>query len=254
MNKSIVAIIMAGGLGKRMESNTPKVLHKVGGIPMINHILLNLKEISTFVNLEKVIIVVGKYKDKIKDIIEELVDLPKIVYVMQEVPQGTGHAIMCCKNELVEHPHSNVLILSGDVPLLSTYTMKNLLSMKSDVKLIITKMDDPTGYGRIVINDGIFEKIVEQKDCSKQELEIVEINGGIYCIKSNLLCKYLSYLRNDNNQSEYYLTDIIEIIKIHEKIDVDMLEIENEKKYEIIGVNTVQQLLELEELIKKLKK
>ena len=254
MNKSIVAIIMAGGLGKRMESNTPKVLHKVGGIPMINHILLNLKKISTSVNLEKVIIVVGKYKDQIKDTIEELVDLPKIVYVMQEVPQGTGHAIMCCKNELVEHPASDVLILSGDVPLLSTYTMQNLLSMKSDVKLIITKMDDPTGYGRIVINNGIFSKIIEQKDCSKQELEIVEINGGIYCIKSNLICKYLSYLRNDNNQCEYYLTDIIEIIKIHEKIDVDMLEIENEKKYEIIGVNTAQQLLELEELIKKLKK
>ena len=254
MNKSIVAIIMAGGLGKRMESNTPKVLHKVEGIPMINHILLNLKTISTFINLEKIIIVVGKYKDQIKDTIEELVDLPKIVYVMQEVPQGTGHAIMCCKNELLEHPASDVLILSGDVPLLSTYTMQNLLNMKSDVKLIITKMDDPTGYGRIVINKGIFEKIVEQKDCSKQELEIVEINGGIYCIKSNLICKYLSYLRNDNNQCEYYLTDIIEIIKIHEKIDVDMLEIENEKKYEIIGVNTAQQLLELEELIKKLKK
>ena len=254
MDKSIVAIIMAGGLGKRMESNTPKVLHKVGKIPIINHILLNLKTISTSINLEKIIIVVGKYKDQIKDTIEELVDLPKIVYVMQEVPQGTGHAIMCCKNELLEYPDSDVLILSGDVPLLSTYTMQNLLNMKSDVKLIITKMDDPTGYGRIVINKGIFEKIVEQKDCSKQELEIVEINGGIYCIKSNLLCKYLSYLRNDNNQSEYYLTDIIEIIKIHEKIDVDMLEIENEKKYEIIGVNTAQQLLELEELIKKLKK
>ena len=254
MDKSIVAIIMAGGLGKRMESNTPKVLHKVGGIPMINHILLNLKTISTSINLEKIIIVVGKYKDQIKDTIEELIDLPKIVYVMQEVPQGTGHAIMCCKNELLEHPASDVLILSGDVPLLSTYTMQNLLSMKSDVKLIITKMDDPTGYGRIVINDGKFEKIVEQKDCSKQELEIVEINGGIYCIKSNLICKYLSYLRNDNNQCEYYLTDIIEIIKRHEKIDIDMLEIENEKKYEIIGVNTAQQLLELEELIKKLKK
>ena len=168
----------------------------------------------------------------------------------------TGKSLLTLdyKNELVEYPNSDVLILSGDVPLLSTYTMQNLLNMKSDVKLIITKMDDPTGYGRIVINKGIFEKIVEQKDCSKQELEIVEINGGIYCIKSNLLCKYLSYLRNDNNQCEYYLTDIIEIIKIHEKIDVDMLEIENEKKYEIIGVNTAQQLLELEELIKKLKK
>jgi UDP-N-acetylglucosamine diphosphorylase/glucosamine-1-phosphate N-acetyltransferase len=254
MNKSIVAIIMAGGLGKRMESNIPKVLHKVGKIPMINHILLNLKTISASINLEKVIIVVGKYKDQIKDTIEELIDLPKIVYVMQEVPQGTGHAIMCCKNELLEHPHSDVLILSGDVPLLSTYTMQNLLNMKSDVKLIITKMDDPTGYGRIVINNGKFEKIVEQKDCSKQELEIVKINGGIYCIKSNLLCKYLSYLQNDNNQREYYLTDIIEIIKRHEKIDVDMLEIENEKKYEIIGVNTAQQLLELEELIKKIEK
>ena len=252
MDKSIVAIIMAGGLGKRMESNTPKVLHKVGGIPMINHILLNLKKISTSVNLEKVIIVVGKYKDQIKNTIEELVDLPKIVYVMQEVPQGTGHAIMCCKNELLEHPDSDVLILSGDVPLLSTYTMQKLLNMKSDVKLIITKMDDPTGYGRIVINNGKFEKIVEQKDCSKQELRIAEVNGGIYCIKSNLLCKYFSYLRNDNNQCEYYLTDIIEIIKRHEKINIDMLEIENKKKYEIIGVNTAQQLLELEELIKKI--
>jgi UDP-N-acetylglucosamine diphosphorylase/glucosamine-1-phosphate N-acetyltransferase len=253
MGKNFVAVIMAGGLGKRMESNIPKVLHKINDIPMINSILMQLKNLSFIVNLEKIIIVVGKYKEEIKEVVDELFGLPEIVYVTQEEPRGTGHAIMCCKCELLKHIGSDILILSGDVPMLSSYTMKSLLNMISNVKFIIATIDDSTGYGKIVLKDNKFDKIVEHKDCSAEELSILQINTGIYCIKSNLLCKYLSYLQNDNSQSEYYLTDIIKIIKDNEKIDIGMLEIEKDKLYEIIGINTIKQLKELEELIKNKK-
>jgi len=248
-DKSVVAIIMAGGLGKRMESDLPKVLHKVREIPMINHILLSLKGLGRNIALEKIIVVVGKYKEQIRSVIEKLDGIPPIVYVTQPEPRGTGHAIMCCKDELLKHPESDVLILSGDVPLLSICTMHNLLQMKSGVKLIVTNLDEPTGYGRIVIKDGKFDKIVEQKDCNEEEVQISTVNGGIYCIQSHLLTNYLSYLTNNNKQGEYYLTDIIEIIKTHEKVDVSMLHIEKERVYEIIGVNTIQQLVALEEMM-----
>jgi UDP-N-acetylglucosamine diphosphorylase/glucosamine-1-phosphate N-acetyltransferase len=253
MDKNVVAVIMAGGLGKRMESDIPKVLHKINDIPMINSILMQLKNLSFIVNLEKIIIIVGKYKKEIKEVVDELFGLPEIVYVTQEEPHGTGHAIMCCKPELLKHIGSDILILSGDVPMLSSYKMKSLLNMISNVKFITAKVNDSTGYGRIVLKEGKFVKIVEHKDCTAEELSILQINSGIYCIKSNLLCKYLSYLRNDNNQSEYYLTDIIKIIKDNEKIDIGMLEIEKDKLYEIIGINTIKQLKELEELIKNKK-
>lgn len=248
--KNVVAIIMAGGLGKRMESDIPKVLHKVNGIPMINCILMQLKNLVFIVNLEKIIIIVGKYKDEIKAVVDELVGLPEVVYVMQEIPQGTGHAIMCCKQELLNHQESDVLILSGDVPMLSYYTMKKLLNMNSEVKIITATLNDSTGYGRIVLNKDKFNKIVEHKDCTVEELSILQINSGIYCVKVKFLCKYLNLLRNDNNQSEYYLTDLIKIIKDNEKIEIDMLEIEKDKLYEIIGINTIKQLHELEEIIK----
>jgi UDP-N-acetylglucosamine diphosphorylase/glucosamine-1-phosphate N-acetyltransferase len=248
-DKKVVAIIMAGGLGKRMESDLPKVLHKVREIPMINHILLTLKDLGRNIALEKIIVVVGKYKEQIRSVIEKLEGIPSIVYVTQPEPQGTGHAIMCCKEELLKHPQSDVLILSGDVPLLSIRTMQNLLRMNSGARLIVTELYDPTGYGRIVIKDGKFDKIVEQKDCNDEEVQISTVNGGIYCIHSSLLTRYLSYLNNNNKQGEYYLTDIIEIIKTHENVDVDMLNIEKERVYEIIGVNTIQQLVALEEMM-----
>jgi len=250
MDKRVVAIIMAGGLGKRMESDLPKVLHKVGGVPMINRVLGSLKVLEQKIGVvDKIIVVVGKYKDQIRAVIEQVEGLPAIVYVTQPEPQGTGHAIMCCKEELAECPNSDVLILSGDVPLLSIHTMQNLLGMKSDVKLIATSLADPTGYGRIVIRDGKFDRIVEQKDCNQDELQISIVNGGIYCIKSSLLTKYLPYLTNNNKQCEYYLTDIIEIIKTRENVDIDILHIEKDRVHEIIGVNTIQQLVELEELL-----
>ena len=249
--KSIVAVIMAGGLGKRMESSLPKVLHKISGIPMICHLLLKLKVLKHLINIKKIIIVVGKYKDIIKLEIEKYDQMPEIEYVIQDEPLGTGHAIKCCINELSEFPDSDVLILSGDVPLLQQNTMNKLINMDEKVKLITTILSDPTGYGRIVKNSEKFEKIVEQKDCNKRELEIKEINCGIYAIKSEYLCKYLPDLKNNNSQGEYYLTDIIEIIKREESLDIGILKLPEEKVYEILGVNTIEQLKDLEKLIIK---
>lgn len=249
MKKGVVAIIMAGGMGKRMGSNVPKVLHKINGIPMINRIVLTLTGLSYYTHLEKVLVVVGKYKDQIKKSLDVLENPPNIIYVTQDEPLGTGHAIMCCQSELIRSIESDVLILSGDVPLLSTHTMKDLLTMENQAKLIVTTLKDPTGYGRIVTNAGIFNKIVEQKDCDIEQLHIEKVNGGIYCISSQLLCRYLCHLENKNSQSEYYLTDIIEIIKTQEKTDIGMLEMPLDKGYEIMGVNTMEQLKELERIL-----
>lgn len=249
--KSVVVVIMAGGLGKRMESTLPKVLHKVSGIPMICHLLIKLKVLQNIVNIKKIIIVVGKYKDVIKEELDKYEYLPNVDYVLQDEPLGTGHAVSCCINELGEFPESDVLILSGDVPLLSTQTMNNLINMDQLVKIVVTSLENPTGYGRIIQINNKFDKIVEQKDCNKMELQVTEINCGIYVIKSEYLCKYLPYLKNNNSQHEYYLTDIIEIIKREENTDIGMLKISKENSYEIIGVNTIDQLKELEKLIIK---
>lgn len=247
MEKNVIAIVMAGGLGKRMESDIPKVLHKLNDIPMICHILLKLNQHN--VNINRILVVVGKYKDLIQTTIQKYVDLPNISYIYQEEPLGTGHAIQCCREELIKYPYSDVLILSGDVPLLSIDTMCNLLNNPNTVKLITTNMENPQGYGRIVIENGSFVKIIEHKDCSEKQLLITMINSGIYCIRSDLLCKHLPYLQNNNNQQEYYLTDIIEIIKKEENIEIGILEIEKDKQIEIMGVNTLNQLNELELLV-----
>lgn len=254
MDKSVVVIVMAGGLGKRMESNIPKVLHKIEGISMINHILLKIKVLRSLVNLEKVIIVVGKYESQIREDIEKCVESDEslnIKYVNQKEPLGTGHAVQCCREELLHHLNSDVLILSGDVPLISISTMLNLLKLPNQVKLITTKLSNPEGYGRVIINRGVFDKIVEQKDCSGKELSITTINCGIYAINSMLLSKYLPYLKNENKQNEFYLTDIIEIIKREETTPIGIFEVKEENKFEIIGVNTMEQLMELNALIKK---
>ena len=251
--KNVVIIIMAGGLGKRMESDIPKVIHKVSGIPMICHILLQLNILSKLVKINKILIIVGKYKDIIRTEIDKYNDyLDDIEYIIQDEPLGTGHAIQCCMDKLMEFPESNTLIpLSGDVPMLSSYTMNALINMDNQVKITTTNLNDPTGYGRIVKIDEKFDKIIEQKDCNKKELEIKEVNCGIYDIKSKYLCKYLPNLKNNNSQGEYYLTDIIEIIKREENEEIGILKMPEEKVYEIIGVNTIQQLKDLEKLIIK---
>ena len=220
---------------------------EVKGVPMIVRLLRTLSSVS----IDKIIIVVGKYKEQIKTVIDTFFPNTNtnaiIEYVIQEEPLGTGHAIMCCKNELIKYPESQVLILSGDVPLITTETIHSLIQLQSSVNMLITELPDPTGYGRIVLHKTSqeFVNIVEQKDCTEEELQISMVNGGIYCIKSAFLYNNFKFLKNNNNQSEYYLTDLIEIIKREEHVTIGLLHVD---KDEIIGVNTLEQLVSLNKI------
>jgi len=247
LKNELNVIIMAGGLGKRMESNLPKVLHKILNKPMIVHVI----EESFKLNPKKIIIVVGKYRDIIDKTISEYIDLDSfpVVFVNQHEALGTGHAIKCCIDELKNDLNKTTLILSGDVPLLKYETMFDLIKNTNKVKLMTTEFDNPTGYGRIVEHNSEFLKITEEKDCILEEKLIKKINCGIYSFDTNILIKYLPYLNNNNSQKEYYLTDIIEIIKKYENVKIDMLNISKDKHHEIMGINTKEQLIELEKLI-----
>ena len=252
--KDLVAIIMAGGLGKRMNSDLPKVLHKIAGVPMICHILTKLTDLPSVKN---VMIIVGKYRQIIEETINDFLRekdlqflIEKIQYIDQPEPMGTGHAIQCCRSELLKHQNTNVLILSGDVPLISSSLMMKMVTNLNNVRIAVTCLENSTGYGRIVEQDGKFDKIVEEKDCNAEQKTIKKVNCGLYAFDCNILCRYLPYLKNNNSQNEYYLTDIIEIIKCEDHIDV--FEISEESQHEIIGVNTQQQLEELGKIIKKL--
>lgn len=240
-------IILAGGLGKRMKSSIPKVLHKINNKPMLVHVLNTAKQL----NPNKIYIVVGKFKDIIKETISQYVSINNIVFVDQPEALGTGHAVRCVNPYLLQHnPDEKVVILSGDVPLLKVNTIKSLINDKQ-VTLLSTKYSDPTGYGRIIQDDSFnFIKIVEQKDCNEDEKKIKTINAGVYLFNVDLLRKYIEMVNNNNAQNEYYLTDIFELIKMHEKIDIGVVELPSQRGIELTGVNTREQLEELESKLK----
>ena len=240
---------MAGGLGKRMNSETPKVLHKIKDKPMIVSIL----ETALSLNVYKILLVVGRYNSIIKDTISEYIKKEiidsKINYVIQNEALGTGDAIMCCKNILGKLPMSieSICILSGDVPLISSETINNLLNNTEFCKILIANLSNPDGYGRIKIDNNRIVKIIEEKDCSLDEKKITLINGGFYSFNIKILLKYIDKLDNNNSQKEYYLTQIFELInKDNINIYCNVIEDENE----IMGVNTKEQLLIIENYIK----
>ena len=248
-NSNSCIIIMAGGLGKRMNSETPKVLHKVKGIPM----LISILEKALILNVYKILLVVGKYYNIIKNCIceyinQEIID-SKINFIIQNEPLGTGHAIMCCKNVLSKLPDKieNICILSGDVPLITNETINNLLNNTKTCKILIAELTNPYGYGRIKIDNNKIIKIIEEKDCILDEKKITLINSGIYSFNINVLLKYIDNLDNNNSQKEYYLTQIFELIN-KDNLNIDYKLIKNNN--EIMGVNTKEQLLIIENYIK----
>ena len=238
-----IVVILAGGLGKRMHSDIPKVLHLLFEKPMLVHVI----EQARLIHPEKIFVVVGKYKDLIVSTLEQYVTLHDIEFILQEEPLGTGHAVQCCKSRLLDYQgHGgtmNVLILSGDVPLIQKTTLVNLLNGHGG-SLVVTEMENPAGYGRIVVRSGEFVKIVEEKDCTEAEKRIQQVNCGIYAFDVGILCKHIDSLTNQNAQKEYYLTDILEIIQ--KEVAIGMYTISKERQFEIMGVNTVEQLLSLE--------
>jgi len=246
-NYDSIIIIMAGGLGSRMKSEVPKVLHIINNKPLI----INIIDSALKINPHKICIIVGKYYELIKDTIEDYYKknnntaIYKINYIIQDEPQGTGHAVMCCQNYLSKLNMSinRCVILSGDVPFIKANTINKLLENEYDSNILIAYNNNPHGYGRIKCVNSKFYKIVEEKDCNNEEKNIKLINGGIYFFKINVLLKYISKLTNNNNQNEYYLTQIFELmnndnLKIGTTLIKDLIEIS--------GINTKEQLCELE--------
>jgi bifunctional UDP-N-acetylglucosamine pyrophosphorylase/glucosamine-1-phosphate N-acetyltransferase len=237
------AIILAAGEGKRMNSSTPKVLHKVCGKAMINHVI----DIMRNSDIEMVNVVIGKGADQLKKGTEDR----EINYSIQEDQLGTGHAVMCAK-EFLKGIEGTVAIFVGDGPLITENSVRELLEYHEKGKFkatILTSIsDDPAKYGRIIRSqNGEVEKIVEFKDCTKEEVLVKEINSGMYCFNIEQLLSGLDKLNNNNAQEEYYLTDVIGILKGQGfKVGAFNVPIE-----EITAVNSKVELAQAESIMRK---
>ena len=217
---------MAAGEGKRMNSNIPKVLHNFNGIPMLIRIILE----GSKLNPNKILIITGKYDLLIKDTLKNYFEnnniniFENLIFVNQLIPNGTGDAI---KYTLPYYSdNEEVLILNGDNPLISYELLSKFIKQKSPA-LLVANLENPYGYGRILYDvNNVFIGIKEEKDCSEQEKKINIINAGMYFFNSNLLKKYIPMLDNNNAQKEYYLTDIVKVIKKDNNININSYVIE----------------------------
>ncbi|MEI5994112.1 GlmU protein [Enterococcus sp. 4G2_DIV0659] len=201
-------IILAAGKGTRMKSKLYKVLHPVAGKPMVEHIMDQVEK----TNPSEVVTIVGHGAEAIKSHLGE-----RSQYALQEEQLGTGHAVLQAQDHLADK-QGTTLVITGDTPLLTAETLTNLFAYhqgkNASATILTAHADDPTGYGRIIRDHvGIVEKIVEQKDASEQEARVQEINTGTFCFDNEALFKALSKIDTNNAQGEYYLTDIIEILK-----------------------------------------
>ena len=207
------AIILAAGKGTRMKSKLYKVLHQVCGKPMVAHVLDQLEAAK----IDNIITVVGYGAETVEEAIGT-----RAKFVLQKQQLGTGHAVMQAADLLADLP-GQTLVVSGDTPLFTADTFEKLIEYhtqrKAAVTILTSQAPDPTGYGRIVRNEvGIVERIVEQKDASDEEKKITEINAGVYCFDNQKLFAALKLLNNDNAQGEYYLTDVIGILKGQDEV------------------------------------
>lgn len=236
------ALVLAAGQGKRIKSDLPKVLHKVCGKEMVNHVIDNMRE----ANIQDINVIIGKGAELVKAGTETR----NVSYSLQEEQLGTGHAVKCAK-EFLEGKDGVVAIFAGDAPLTKVETINNLLeehiNKENSATLLSAYVDDPTGYGRIIRNGDEVIKIVEHKDCTEEELKVNEMNAAMYCFDIKSLLLSLDELSNDNNQGEYYLTDVIGILKGKGKrVGAVVTDYED-----TIGVNSRVQLAEAEEILRK---
>ena len=247
MNKlkdNLAVVIMAAGKGTRMQSNLPKVLHKLSNKTLLNHVI----DTSLELNPQKIIVIIGHEAQMVKKSIEA----KNILFSIQAEQKGTGHAIMQAGPHL-KNFDGNTLILSGDVPLIKKNTLVSLINNqknnKYDACMLTAKIDDPTGYGRVIRNkNNNLEKVSEHKDCNAEQLLIDEINSGIYIFNNKLLFQLLPQLQNNNAQSEYYLPDVLSMI-VNSNGNIGLEKSNN--FIEIQGINTIEQLSNIENSIRK---
>ena len=244
MNAKIAVVILAAGLGTRMKSNKAKVLHEVCGKPMITYVAEAAREIAG----NNVVLVVGHQADKVRQTVSKL---GTFSFAMQAQQKGTGHAVLCALSHIPEHCEE-VVILCGDVPLIKADTVMHLVNShtdeKRDVSVLAVVLDDPTGYGRILLDENSrVQAIVEESDATAEQKGITLINSGIFCVKKQFLLWAVPEIKSDNVQGELYLTDIIEIAYAGKKhIGVTV----GADNIEVTGINTVQELKRVEHVMK----
>jgi len=236
----IDAIILAAGQGTRMKSNKAKVLHQIGGKSLLQHVVDAINPLSTSIN-----IVIGNDAELVKNSINN----HSINWVVQKKQLGTGHAVQQVKSGI--NNKSTCIILYGDVPLISTNTIKSLIaqSKPTGFSLLSVTLDDPKGYGRIVRDKNkLIQSIIEHKDADDEKQKINEINTGIMAITGSLLKKYISQLEPNNKQGELYLTDIVEIA-VSDNVTISSLVCDNVS--EVMGINNKNQLAEAERIFQQ---
>jgi len=229
---SISIVILAAGKGSRMKSTTPKVLHTISGKAMLFHAIDAGQKIS-----DDITVVLYHQAGRVQEAIEA--EYQNINFHLQDAQQfpGTGGAM-----KGVTTKYEKTLILNGDMPLITQSSLEALTGGDADINMSVIKLDNPFGYGRVIINSEEVQEIIEQKDCNAEQLETKTVNAGIYCVNSELLNRYIPLLSNENAQAEYYLTDIVKMAVDEGKI-VTPIYVEEE---EFKGVNSKFDLAEAE--------
>lgn len=233
-------IILAAGLGKRMQSDLPKVLHPIAGKPMLGHVLDAARALSP----DRIVVVVGHGADRVREAFAG----QDLRFALQQPQQGTGHAVMQALPELLEGDAGDTcLVLYGDVPLVQAATLQGLLDARGDGLALLTEtLDDPSGYGRIVRDDrNRVVRIVEHKDASTEERAIREVNTGILAAPTAYLRRWLGRIDNRNAQGEYYLTDIVGLAV---RDGVPVAHAQPAAHWETLGVNSRVQQAQLERI------
>ena len=236
-------VILAAGMGKRMQSALPKVLHPLAGKPLLSHVIDTARSLGS----SKLCVIYGHGGAAVQQLLERQSTTTgsAISTALQEPQLGTGHAVMQALPELDDSV--STLILYGDVPLIGAASLQRLVAAAGDEQLgILTlEQDNPTGLGRIVRENGVIVRIVEEKDATPAERAIKEINSGIMVAPTAYLRKWLASLSNENAQGEYYLTDIVAQAVAS---GVPVVSASPDAAWEVLGVNSKVQLAELERI------
>jgi len=249
--KTLDVLVLAAGFGTRMRSNLAKVLHRLDNRPLVNHVCRT----ATALAPRKVYVVIGHQGEDVKKAVLNELDIEHAEFVWQKEQLGTGDAVNSAR-QFLENEDSTLLILSGDVPMIRAETLAALVQQHYNHRgkgaactILTVKLEDPTGYGRIVRDEeGVFDKIVEQKDANTEERSVKEVNAGIYCFDTRKLFSALSGVRNNNVQGEYYLTDVPGLLRERGE-NVSLYQHTDAR--EVSGINNRAELAELERILRR---
>ena len=246
MTENVRVVILAAGLGTRMRSKKAKVLHEAGGDTLLNHVIRAALRVTP---AERIVAVVGHQAEQVR----QSVKVPGIRFAEQKEQKGTGHAVLCAREE-VGTADGRLLILNGDGPRLRPDTLQALLGVSGRAEggaIVTTEVADAAGYGRILrAVDGTVAAIVEQKAATPEQLQIREVNPGVYCFPAPPFWKHIEQLKPDNPAHEYYLTDMVGILRGHGCATLPLL-VRDET--ELLGINTRVELAVADNILRRRK-